>query len=147
MLLNISSIALIFCGYFIHFFHLKVDFFLGLLFLCCSIAEDKVIYPAVYAQISNFQERKNEESLSHEFRCLIESIKSAGTISSTAAEFHSKICSHADQIMGTLKVHFHDEEVKVSKLSLLIRKFLVGVFGYFWTVMQHISYYMNQYND
>lgn len=104
--------------YFILFFHLKVDFFF-LLFLCCSIAEDKVIYPAVYGQISTFQKHKSEESLSNEFRCLIESIKSAGTISSTAAEFHSKICSHADQIMETLKVRFHDEEVKVSELSLL----------------------------
>lgn len=104
--------------YFILFFHLKVDFFL-LLFLCCSIAEDKVIYPAVYGQISIFQKHKSEESLSNEFRCLIESIKSAGTNSSTAAEFHSKICSHADQIMETLKARFHDEEVKVSELSLL----------------------------
>ncbi|KAK9911964.1 hypothetical protein M0R45_035841 [Rubus argutus] len=37
-----------------------------------SIAEDKVIYPAVYGQIPIFQDHKNEESLSNEFRCLIE---------------------------------------------------------------------------
>lgn len=119
MLLNISSIALIFCdGLFYPLLSLESRFFF-LLFLCCSIAEDKVIYPAVYGQISTFQKHKSEESLSNEFRCLIESIKSAGTISSTAAEFHSKICSHADQIMETLKVRFHDEEVKVSELFLL----------------------------
>lgn len=87
------------------------------LFLCCSIAEDKVIYPAVYGQIPIFPDHKNEESLSNEFRCLIECIKRTGTISSAAAEFHSKICSHADQIMETLKGHFHDEKVKVSELS------------------------------
>ncbi|PRQ56197.1 putative aminoacyltransferase, E1 ubiquitin-activating enzyme [Rosa chinensis] len=86
-----------------------------------SIAEETVLYPAVYGEISIFHEHRNEVNLTNEFRYLLESLKSASTIPSTAAKFHSKICSCADQIMTTLKAHFHDEEVKVLPL---VRKHL-----------------------
>ena len=82
--------------------------------LCCSIAEETILYPAVYGEVPSFHEHRNEASLSNEFRCLIKSIKSASTNPSAAAEFQSKLRSRADQIMETLKAHFHDEEVRVS---------------------------------
>ncbi|KAL6130268.1 hypothetical protein ACLB2K_068649 [Fragaria x ananassa] len=81
-----------------------------------SIAEETILYPAVYGEVPSFHERRNEASLSNEFRCLIKSIKSASTNPSAAAEFQSKLRSRADQIMETSKAHFHDEEVKVLPL-------------------------------
>ncbi|KAL6125529.1 hypothetical protein ACLB2K_073585 [Fragaria x ananassa] len=86
-----------------------------------SIAEETILYPAVYGEVPSFHEHINEASLSNEFRCLIKSIKSASTNPSAAAEFQSKLRSRADQIMETLKAHFHDEEVKVLPL---VRKHL-----------------------
>ncbi|XP_050386349.1 zinc finger protein BRUTUS-like isoform X2 [Argentina anserina] len=86
-----------------------------------SIAEETILYPAVYGELSIFQEHRNEVSLSNEFRCLIQSIKRASKNPSAAAEFHSKICSRADQMMDTLKEHFHEEEIKVLPL---VRKHL-----------------------
>lgn len=80
---------------------------------CCSVAESKVIYPAVYGKNLSFQEHSKEEGVFNQFRCLIESIQKAGKISCSVAELNSKICSHADQIMETLTRHFHDEEVQV----------------------------------
>lgn len=79
----------------------------------CSIAEDKVIFPAVDGEFSFLQEHAEEESQFNEFRCLIESIQSAGASSTSRAEFYVKLCSHADQIMDTIKRHFHNEEVQV----------------------------------
>jgi len=79
----------------------------------CSIAEDKVIFPAVDKELSFAQEHAEEESEFDKFRCLIESIESAGA-NSSSAEFYSKLCSHADHIMGTIQNHFHNEEIQVS---------------------------------
>lgn len=80
----------------------------------CSIAEDKVIFPAVDAELSFAQEHAEEESEFEKFRCLIENIESAGA-NSSSAEFYSKLCSHADHIMGTIEKHFQNEEVQVSR--------------------------------
>lgn len=82
-----------------------------------SIAEDKVIFPAVDGEFSFLQEHAEEESQFNEFRCLIENIQSAGANSTSRAEFYVKLCSHADQIMDTIKRHFHNEEVQVQLLG------------------------------
>ncbi|OVA12998.1 zinc finger protein [Macleaya cordata] len=81
-----------------------------------SIAEDKVIFPAVDRELSFAQEHAEEESQFEKFRCLIENIQNAGA-SSTSAEFYTKLCSHADQIMDTIQKHFHNEEVQVLPLA------------------------------
>ncbi|KAL0296708.1 UNVERIFIED_CONTAM: Zinc finger protein BRUTUS [Sesamum radiatum] len=80
-----------------------------------SIAEDKVIFPAVDAEMSFIQEHAEEESEFDKFRYLIESIENAGANSS--ADFYSKLCSQADHIMGTVKNHFRNEEIKVLPLA------------------------------
>lgn len=77
----------------------------------CSIAEDKVIFPAVDAEVSFVREHAEEESEFDKFRCFIESIESAGGKSS--AEFYSRLCSQADHIMETVKKHFRNEEIQV----------------------------------
>ncbi|OWM65131.1 hypothetical protein CDL15_Pgr008718 [Punica granatum] len=77
-----------------------------------SIAEDKVIFPAVDGKLSFIQEHAEEESQLNEFRCLIEKIQSTGA-TSTTAEFYTKLCSHADQIIESIEKHFHNEEVQV----------------------------------
>ena len=84
----------------------------------CSIAEDKVIFPAVDAELSFAQEHAEEEIQFDKLRCLIESIQSAGA-NSSSAEFYIKLCSQADLIMASIKKHFHNEEVQVS-ISLLL---------------------------
>ncbi|XP_004300511.1 PREDICTED: uncharacterized protein LOC101292707 [Fragaria vesca subsp. vesca] len=81
-----------------------------------SIAEDKVIFPAVDGKISFFQEHAEEESQFNEFRCLIENIQSAGAVS-TSADFYAELCSHADQIIETIQKHFSNEEVQVLPLA------------------------------
>ncbi|KAF5177424.1 Zinc finger protein brutus [Thalictrum thalictroides] len=83
---------------------------------CHSIAEDKVIFPAVDGELSFVQEHAEEESQFNNFRCLIESIQSAGA-NSSSSEFYTKLCSHADQIMDTIQKHFHEEEVQVLPLA------------------------------
>ncbi|KAK6134121.1 hypothetical protein DH2020_032121 [Rehmannia glutinosa] len=80
-----------------------------------SIAEDKVIFPAVDAEMSFVEEHAEEESEFDKFRCLIESIESAGANSS--AEFYSELCSQADHIMETVKKHFLSEEIQVLPLA------------------------------
>ncbi|KAF8103682.1 hypothetical protein N665_0186s0050 [Sinapis alba] len=82
-----------------------------------SLAEDKVIFPAVDGEFSFSEEHDEEENQFNEFRCLIEKIKSAGASSTSAAEFYTKLCSHADQIMETIQRHFHNEEVQVLPLA------------------------------
>lgn len=79
----------------------------------CSIAEDKIIFPAVDGQLSFVEEHAEEESQFNNFRFLIENIQSAGA-NSTSAEFYAKLCSHADQIMDSIQKHFQNEEVEVS---------------------------------
>ncbi|KAF6165660.1 hypothetical protein GIB67_012557 [Kingdonia uniflora] len=81
-----------------------------------SIAEDTVIFPAVDGELSFVEEHAEEESQFNKFRCLIESIQSAGA-NSSLAEFYTKLCSHADQIMDTIQKHFHNEEVQVLPLA------------------------------
>ncbi|KAK9105795.1 hypothetical protein Scep_022639 [Stephania cephalantha] len=80
-----------------------------------SIAEDKVIFPAVDKELSFAQEHAEEERQFNKFRCLIEEIQNAGASTSTA-EFYTKLCSHAYQIMDTIEKHFHNEEVEVLPL-------------------------------
>lgn len=79
----------------------------------CSIAEDKVIFPAVDTELSFAQEHAEEETEFGKLRCLIENIQSAGA-NSPSTEFYSKLCSHADHIMEIIEKHFHNEEVQVS---------------------------------
>ncbi|KAJ8641678.1 hypothetical protein MRB53_018372 [Persea americana] len=81
-----------------------------------SIAEDKIIFPAVDRQLSFAEEHAEEESQFNNFRFLIENIQSAGA-NSTSAEFYAKLCSHADQIMDSIQKHFQNEEVEVLPLA------------------------------
>ncbi|KAJ8548283.1 hypothetical protein K7X08_030752 [Anisodus acutangulus] len=81
-----------------------------------SIAEDKVIFPAVDAEISFAQEHAEEENEFDKFRCLIESVQTAGS-NSTSVEFYSKLCSQADHIMETVERHFCNEEAQVLPLA------------------------------
>ncbi|XP_021896127.1 LOW QUALITY PROTEIN: zinc finger protein BRUTUS-like [Carica papaya] len=81
-----------------------------------SIAEDKVIFPAVDAELSFAQEHAEEELRFDKLRCLIESIQNTG-VNSSSTEFYSKLCSHADQIMDSIQKHFHNEEVQVLPLA------------------------------
>ncbi|KAG2411057.1 Zinc finger protein [Vigna angularis] len=82
-----------------------------------SIAEDKVIFPAVDGEFSFFQEHAEEESQFNDFRSLIENIQSEGASSNSDVEFYSKLCTHADHIMETIQRHFHNEEVQVLPLA------------------------------
>ncbi|TKY44726.1 RING finger protein [Spatholobus suberectus] len=82
-----------------------------------SIAEDKVLFPAVDGKFSFFQEHVEEESQFNDFRSLIESIQSEGATSSSETEFYSTLCSHADHILETIQRHFHNEEVQVLPLA------------------------------
>ncbi|KAK4280791.1 hypothetical protein QN277_012367 [Acacia crassicarpa] len=89
-----------------------------------SIAEDRVIFPAVDGEFSFFQEHAEEESQFNDFRSLIEDIQNEEATSNSEVEFYSKLCSHADQIMETIQRHFHNEEVQV--LPLARRHFTFG---------------------
>ncbi|GFZ16845.1 zinc finger protein-like protein [Actinidia rufa] len=82
-----------------------------------SIAEDKVIFPAVDGELSFFQEHADEDSQFNQFRSLIENIQNVGFNSSSAAEFYAKLCSHANHIMETIQRHFENEEVQVIPLA------------------------------
>ncbi|KAJ6854114.1 uncharacterized protein M6B38_101450 [Iris pallida] len=90
--------------------------FVADVFIFHSIAEDQVIFPAVDGEVSFVQEHAEEERQFNKFRCLIEEIQSAGT-NSSSAEFYSKLCSHADQIMDTIQKHFCSEEAEVLPLA------------------------------
>ncbi|KAK1390014.1 Zinc finger protein BRUTUS [Heracleum sosnowskyi] len=81
-----------------------------------SIAEDKVIFPALDAELSFAQEHAEEENEFDEFRSLIENVERAGA-NSSSAEFYSKLCSQADHIVGSIQKHFQNEEVKVLPLA------------------------------
>uniref|UniRef100_A0A6N2N359 Hemerythrin-like domain-containing protein n=2 Tax=Salix viminalis TaxID=40686 RepID=A0A6N2N359_SALVM len=81
-----------------------------------SIAEDKIIFPAVDAELSFAQEHAEEEVQFDKLRCLIESIQSAGAYSSLT-DFYTKLCSQADQIMDNIQKHFQNEEVQVLPLA------------------------------
>ncbi|KAK6921197.1 Zinc finger, CHY-type [Dillenia turbinata] len=82
-----------------------------------SIAEDKIIFPAVDEEISFFQEHAEEENQLNNFRLLIKSIQAVGANSTSVAEFNVKLCLHADQIMETIQRHFQNEESQVLPLA------------------------------
>jgi len=86
-------------------------------FYKCSIAEDKVIFPAVDGDFSFFQEHAEEESQFNDFRSLIERIVSEEATSSSEVELYSMLCLQADHIMETIQKHFHNEEVQVIILA------------------------------
>uniref|UniRef100_A0A2C9VNG9 CHY-type domain-containing protein n=1 Tax=Manihot esculenta TaxID=3983 RepID=A0A2C9VNG9_MANES len=81
-----------------------------------SIAEDKVIFPAVDAELSFAQEHAEEEIQFDKLRCLIESIQSAG-VNTSLTEFYTKLCLQADHIMDTIQKHFQNEEAQVLPLA------------------------------
>ncbi|CAI9096158.1 OLC1v1032241C1 [Oldenlandia corymbosa var. corymbosa] len=85
-----------------------------------SIAEDKVIFPAVDSGLSFAKEHAEEESEFERFRYLMESIESASA-NSTSAEYCLSLCSHADRVMQTITNHFQNEETQV--LPLLRKNF------------------------
>lgn len=72
------------------------------------------MFPAVDSELSFVHEHAEEERRFNNFRCLIQQIQIAGA-KSTALDFYSELCSHADQIMETIEKHFCDEETKVRK--------------------------------
>ncbi|XP_050221797.1 zinc finger protein BRUTUS-like [Mercurialis annua] len=81
-----------------------------------SIAEDKVIFPAVDAEISFIHEHAEEEIQFDKLRCLIESIQRAGA-NTSLTEFYSKLCMQADHIMDSIEKHFQNEEAQVLPLA------------------------------
>lgn len=84
-----------------------------LLFSDYSIAEDKVIFPAIDAKLSFFHEHADEELQFDKLRCLIEGIQSAGS-SSSSTECYMQLRSLAEQIMYTILNHFENEEAQVN---------------------------------
>ncbi|XP_057447836.1 zinc finger protein BRUTUS-like isoform X2 [Lotus japonicus] len=80
-----------------------------------SIAEDKVIFPAVNAEIYLLQDHANEELQFDNLRCLIETIRSAGA--NPSPEFFIRLSSHAEEIMNTILKHFENEETQVLPLA------------------------------
>ncbi|XP_050375390.1 zinc finger protein BRUTUS-like isoform X2 [Argentina anserina] len=81
-----------------------------------SIAEDKIIFPALDAELNFAQEHKDEEIQFDKLRRLMESIQRAGAESSTS-DFCMKLCSHADQIIDSILKHFQNEELQVLPLA------------------------------
>ncbi|XP_010544003.1 PREDICTED: uncharacterized protein LOC104816755 [Tarenaya hassleriana] len=81
-----------------------------------SIAEDKVIFPAVDEELSFAKEHAEEELRFDKLRLLIESVQSTGTHSSSDV-FYTELCAHADQIMNNIQKHFCDEEIQVLPLA------------------------------
>ncbi|KAJ7943135.1 putative Zinc finger protein [Quillaja saponaria] len=81
-----------------------------------SIAEDKVIFPAVGPELPCALEHSEEELQFDKLRCLIESIQSAG-VNSSSADFFRKLSSNAGQIMDTILKHFQNEEAQVLPLA------------------------------
>jgi zinc finger-like protein len=82
-----------------------------------SIAEDKIIFPAVDKELSFVQEHAEEETQFNDFHCLIKSIQNAELNSSSAAEFYAKLSSQAHLIIETIKKHFHNEETQALPLA------------------------------
>ncbi|XP_031741004.1 zinc finger protein BRUTUS isoform X4 [Cucumis sativus] len=80
------------------------------------IAEDKVIFPAVDAELSFADQHAEEEIQFDKLRHLIECIQ-ADKVKCSSAEIHKKLSSHADQIIETIQKHFHDEEMHVLPLA------------------------------
>ncbi|XP_065880980.1 zinc finger protein BRUTUS-like [Euphorbia lathyris] len=81
-----------------------------------SIAEDKVIFPAVDAELSFAQEHAEEQIQFDKLRCLIENIQSAGA-NESFTEFHKKLCLQAHYIMDSIQKHFQNEEAQVLPLA------------------------------
>ncbi|CAM9001142.1 unnamed protein product [Rhodiola kirilowii] len=81
-----------------------------------SIAEDKVVFPAVDAELSFVQEHAEEKIQFDKLRILIESIQNDGAKRSSE-EFYSNLCSQAANIVENILKHFHSEEVQVLPLA------------------------------
>ncbi|KAJ1398314.1 Zinc finger, CHY-type [Sesbania bispinosa] len=81
-----------------------------------SIAEDKVIFPAINSELDFFQNHTNEELQFDNLRCLIEGIQSAGA-NPSSPEFYIRLSSHTEQIMKTVLKHFENEEAQVLPLA------------------------------
>ncbi|CAI0553175.1 unnamed protein product [Linum tenue] len=79
-----------------------------------SIAEDKVIFPAVDSELSFAQEHAEEEIQFDKLRCLIESIQNARA-NISLSELYGKFCAQADHIMDTIQKHFKNEEVQCGR--------------------------------
>lgn len=86
-------------------------------FSCCSIAEDKVIFPAMGAEVSFFNEHADEELQFDKLRSLMEEIQN-DKVNSSSTEDYMKLRSHTEQIKDNLLKHFDNEEDQV-RLSLL----------------------------
>uniref|UniRef100_A0A7N0TKZ8 Zinc finger protein BRUTUS n=1 Tax=Kalanchoe fedtschenkoi TaxID=63787 RepID=A0A7N0TKZ8_KALFE len=81
-----------------------------------SIAEDKVVFPAVDAELSFAHEHAEEKIQFDKLRCLIESIQNDGAKRSSE-EFYSNLCSQANNIVENILKHFRSEEVQVLPLA------------------------------
>ncbi|KAL3731454.1 hypothetical protein ACJRO7_028346 [Eucalyptus globulus] len=81
-----------------------------------SMAEDKVIFPAVDLELSFVEEHAAEEIQFDRLRHLIKSIQTDGA-NTTSAGFNTELCSHADQMIDSIKKHFQNEELKVLPLA------------------------------
>ncbi|XP_030545801.1 zinc finger protein BRUTUS-like isoform X1 [Rhodamnia argentea] len=81
-----------------------------------SMAEDKVIFPAVDIELSFAEEHADGEIQFDRLRCLIESIQTDGA-NSFSAEFNTELCLHADQMIDSIKKHFQNEELQVLPLA------------------------------
>ncbi|KAK7407514.1 hypothetical protein VNO78_09467 [Psophocarpus tetragonolobus] len=90
--------------------------FITEVFIFHSIAEDRVIFPAIKAELYFLQDHTDEELQFGNLRCLVESIQTARADSSSA-EFYIKLSSHTEQIMDTILKHFEDEEAQVLPLA------------------------------
>jgi len=86
------------------------------------MAEDKVIFPAVDLELSFVEEHAAEEIQFDRLRHLIKSIQTDGANTSSAG-FNTELCSHADQMIDSIKKHFQNEELKVCILFLDNLKF------------------------
>lgn len=82
-------------------------------FLDCSIAEDKVIFPAIDAEVSFFHEHADEELQFDKLRFLTEGIQN-GEANSTSTEDYMNLRFYVEQIMDTILKHFEKEEAQVS---------------------------------
>ncbi|XP_054795551.1 LOW QUALITY PROTEIN: zinc finger protein BRUTUS-like [Prosopis cineraria] len=81
-----------------------------------SIAEDKVIFPAIDAEVSFLDEHADEELQFDKLRSLMEGIQNA-EVNSSSTEDYMKLRSHTEQIKDTILKHFDNEEAQVLPLA------------------------------
>ncbi|KAL4362765.1 hypothetical protein GQ457_04G039080 [Hibiscus cannabinus] len=72
-----------------------------------------------FIDLSVFNERLQfiAEEIDDWIAAIIKYCRGQGAASTSAAEFYSKLCQHADQIMETILTHFHNEEVQVLPIA------------------------------